>query len=171
MLSLDALVPLRSWQWGSLALAILAVDYITGPFIQFPILFVLPVALAAWVSGRHAGLALAVALPCVRLSFDLVWGVPRSWTLAILDAAVDCLVLVSFAALVSSLAQKQRELRVLRGMLPICCFCKRIRTTEGAWQQVDHFIAEHSEAKFTHTFCAECYKVHYAKYLDEEDPE
>ncbi len=85
----------------------------------------LPVALAAWVSGRRAGLALAVALPLLRLSFDLVWGVPESWTLAIADATVDCLVLVGFAILVSYLAQQQQELRVLRGMLPICCFCKQ----------------------------------------------
>ena len=170
MLSLDTLARVRPWQWGGLALVILAVDYLTGPFVQFPILFILPVGLAALASGRRTGVALAVALPFLRLSFDLVWGVRQSWTLAIIDSTVDCLVLVGFAVLVTYIAQQQRELKVLQGMLPICCFCKQIRTTECTWQQVDQFVAEHSEAEFTHTFCPDCYQVHYGKYLGKEDP-
>jgi hypothetical protein len=45
------------------------------------------------------------------------------------------------------------ELRVLRGFIPICMRCKRIRDDEGAWNQLEAFIAEHSEARFSHGYC------------------
>jgi len=147
------------------SLAILALEFVTGPFVQFPILFVLPVAMAATAGGWRWGVALAAALPSARLSFGAFWGVPRSWPLAVADAAVDLIVLAGFAVLVALLVQQQREIRVLRGLLPICCFCKRIRTESEEWQQVDQYITEHSEAQFSHTFCPECGREHYGEYL------
>jgi len=45
---------------------------------------------------------------------------------------------------------------LLQGLLPICCYCKRIRDDQNYWQQVDTYIADHSEAQFTHGICPEC---------------
>ncbi len=53
-----------------------------------------------------------------------------------------------------------RELRVLRGLLPICASCKRIRQAGNQWQSVEQYITEHSEAQFSHGLCPECYE-HY----------
>jgi hypothetical protein len=48
------------------------------------------------------------------------------------------------------------ETRSLRGLLPICASCKRIRDDGGYWNQLEAYVEEHSEAEFTHGFCTEC---------------
>jgi len=48
------------------------------------------------------------------------------------------------------------EIKMLRGLLPICSKCKKIRDDEGFWKQVDSYIEEHSEIIFTHGICPDC---------------
>ena len=48
------------------------------------------------------------------------------------------------------------EIRTLSGIIPICSCCKRIRDEEGYWQQVEQYIANHSEAQFSHALCQSC---------------
>ena len=167
------LVPLRGRihpaLWIGMAAAILTVDFFTGPFVQVAILFVLPVALATWGQGKHWGFVVAVALPLARLPvFFLFWHVPSSWTLEFVDTAIDVVVLLGMAQIIDHVARQRREILVLEGMLPICVFCKRIRDESGGWRQLESYIAERSEAKFTHTFCAECGQAHYGKFADDE---
>jgi phosphoserine phosphatase RsbU/P len=50
----------------------------------------------------------------------------------------------------------------LEGLLPICCGCKKIRDAKGNWQRVENYIEVHSEARFTHGYCPECYE----KYMN-----
>lgn len=67
-----------------------------------------------------------------------------------------------------SLIEKNEELRValsevkiLRGMLPICMHCKKIRDDKGYWKQIESYIQEHSEAEFSHSVCRECADKYY----------
>ena len=48
------------------------------------------------------------------------------------------------------------EVKVLRGIIPICASCKKIRDSHGYWKQVESYIGEHSEAQFSHGLCEEC---------------
>ena len=48
------------------------------------------------------------------------------------------------------------ELRTLRGLLPICSKCKKIRDDEGFWKQVDSYFEAHSQITFTHGICPDC---------------
>ena len=48
------------------------------------------------------------------------------------------------------------EVRELRGLLPICAACKKIRNDEGVWDQIETYISRHTDAKFTHAICPEC---------------
>ncbi len=48
------------------------------------------------------------------------------------------------------------EVRHLRGILPICASCKKIRDDKGYWHQVELYIRDHSEAEFSHGICPEC---------------
>ncbi len=48
------------------------------------------------------------------------------------------------------------EIKILRGLLPMCSKCKKIRDDEGFWKQVDSYIEEHSEVTFTHGICPDC---------------
>ena len=53
------------------------------------------------------------------------------------------------------------EIKTLRGIIPICSFCKKIRNDDGYWEQVDVYIHKHSEADISHGICQDCMKVHY----------
>ncbi len=48
------------------------------------------------------------------------------------------------------------DLRILRGFLPICASCKKIRDDKGYWTQIEQYIKDHSEAEFSHGICPEC---------------
>jgi PAS domain S-box-containing protein len=56
----------------------------------------------------------------------------------------------------SELRQTLEHVRTLRGLLPICSVCKKIRDDHGYWQQLEAYIARHSEATFTHGICPAC---------------
>lgn len=57
----------------------------------------------------------------------------------------------------------QVELKILKGLLPMCAKCKKIRDDEGFWKQVDQYIEEHSEITFTHGICPDCLTELYGK--------
>ncbi len=59
------------------------------------------------------------------------------------------------------LQQALREVKVLRGLIPICASCKKIRNDGGFWQQIEEYIGEHSEAEFSHGICQPCLKKLY----------
>ena len=52
--------------------------------------------------------------------------------------------------------RSERRYRVLRGLLPICASCKKIRDDRGAWQPMEHYISARSDADFTHGYCPTC---------------
>ena len=63
-----------------------------------------------------------------------------------------------------ALAEKDRllkEIKVLRGLLPICSGCKRIRDEKNRWWPLDAYVRKHTEAKLTHTICPDCNEVYY----------
>lgn len=55
------------------------------------------------------------------------------------------------------------ELKLLRGIIPICCYCKNVRDDEGYYQQIEAYIHKHSDADFTHTICPTCMEKHFPK--------
>jgi hypothetical protein len=57
--------------------------------------------------------------------------------------------------------------KVLRGLLPICMNCKKIRDDQGYWQKLEVYIRQHSEAEFSHGLCPECAQKLYPEYLQE----
>jgi len=61
----------------------------------------------------------------------------------------------------AELQQALREVKVLKGLVPICASCKKIRNDQGFWQQLEEYIQQHSEAEFSHGLCTPCIKKHY----------
>jgi PleD family two-component response regulator len=65
--------------------------------------------------------------------------------------------------------------KTLSGLIPICAGCKKIRDDRGYWKQVESYICEHTDARFSHGICPDCLKAHYAdmgvsqKDIDEDD--
>jgi diguanylate cyclase (GGDEF)-like protein len=58
-----------------------------------------------------------------------------------------------------NLSQALAEVKTLRGLIPICARCKRIRDDDGLWDQIETYISQHSEAVFSHGVCPECAKA------------
>jgi DNA-binding response OmpR family regulator len=68
----------------------------------------------------------------------------------------------------TALAHKVRELQcafediqTLRGIIPICMHCHKIRNDREAWQKIEAYISEHSKAQFSHSICPECLGKYY----------
>jgi PAS domain-containing protein len=53
------------------------------------------------------------------------------------------------------------EVRTLKGILPICCGCKKIRNDKNYWEQVEVYVMKHTDAKFSHGYCPECVEKYY----------
>ena len=64
------------------------------------------------------------------------------------------------------------KVQVLKGFLPICCSCKKIRDDEGYWQQVEKFVQDRTDARFTHGICPDCVlKLYGSAFAGEEKPQ
>jgi ABC-type nitrate/sulfonate/bicarbonate transport system substrate-binding protein len=95
------------------------------------------------------------------------------WLVGALAGALSALALASAAALrfyrlsvavraqAKSLERALAEIRTLRGIIPICSHCKKVRTGDGAWSQLERYVAEHTEARFSHGICEGCLAEHY----------
>ena len=60
-----------------------------------------------------------------------------------------------------------KEVKTLRGIVPICSFCKKIRNDKGYWDQVEVYVKEHTEADFSHGICPACMQQHYPDLMDQ----
>jgi len=150
---------------------VLLLDALTGPFLMFPILFVLPVSFAAWFCSRWLGMVLAVALPIGRMGIAAFPEAAFPMGTVLANAGIRIAVLLFIAYLVSRAARAaelEHKVKVLQGLLPICGFCKRIRDEEQNWRQLEFYISQRSEANFTHSICPECAKKHYGDLFDDE---
>jgi phosphoserine phosphatase RsbU/P len=58
---------------------------------------------------------------------------------------------------VAELEEALSRVKQLQGLLPICSYCKKIRDDRNYWEQVESYIARHSEAQFSHSICPDCY--------------
>jgi hypothetical protein len=56
------------------------------------------------------------------------------------------------------------EIQILRDIIPICSFCKKIRNDEGYWQAIESYMSKYMEAKFSHGVCPECLKENYPEF-------
>ena len=72
----------------------------------------------------------------------------------------------SLATRVQELEDALSNIKQLQGFLPICSYCKKIRDDQNYWQQVEEYVTQHSEAKFSHSICPECYKKFIRPELD-----
>ncbi len=78
----------------------------------------------------------------------------------------------SKAELTDKVAQLETALatvKQLEGIISICMYCKRIRSDEEVWQQLELYITEHSEADFSHGICPDCFEKASADFLQESD--
>jgi CheY-like chemotaxis protein len=67
----------------------------------------------------------------------------------------------SLADRISDLQDAMAQINSLKGIIPICSFCHKIRNDQKSWERLEEYISQHSEAEFSHGICPECVKKHY----------
>jgi PAS domain S-box-containing protein len=70
--------------------------------------------------------------------------------------------------LVDKLTDALAEVRVLGGLLPICSSCKKIRDDKGYWKQLEEYFHSHSDVRFSHGMCPDCFKEFYPNFGKKE---
>ena len=66
--------------------------------------------------------------------------------------------------LIKDLQETLAEVKTLRGILPICSYCHKIRDDKGYWEQVDIYIRKHSQVDISHSICPKCAEKHFPDY-------
>jgi len=102
------------------------------------------VALVDSSAGRSARVELVIGVATVQLALAF-----SSWRNISLKTAAR------------ELENTRKELKQLRGLLAVCMHCSRIRTKDDSWQEIQSYVASHSEASFSHSLCKECMDKHY----------
>jgi len=152
----------------SLVGAVTLLDVVTGDEVAVSSLCLLPVSLASWTAGRTAGLLVSAVCAGSLLGVDLRSGCQYGRAfIPFWNGAIVLSFFVVVALLVSSRrrledAQEARlqkaiaSVKTLRGLIPVCAWCKKIRDDRGYWNEVEAYVAAHSEADFTHGMCPDC---------------
>ena len=70
------------------------------------------------------------------------------------------------AKLLADLQEALAHVKTLRGLLPICAWCKKIRNDNGYWEELEAYVHEHSDAEFSHGICPECMEKYHNEYLE-----
>lgn len=133
-----------------------------------------PVEFSFWVAPppwRHPLAYLAYGLTAVGAVLGLLWmrtRVLRERTEALTMAVKERTRIIEqqsldLAASNQELQGRNQELslalaevKTLRGLIPICAYCKKIRDDQGSWDQMEHYISHHSDAQFSHGICPDC---------------
>lgn len=71
--------------------------------------------------------------------------------------------------LIEELQRTIEQVKTLKGILPICSSCKKIRDDQGYWEQVDAYVTRHTDALFSHGICPACAKEIYGEFLSDEE--
>lgn len=161
------------WVLFGLALVISFFDFHAGEILMFPVLFVLPVGLMAWNCGLRTALILGAVLCIIRFLIQyLVWGVPYTVHVAVINAVIRLGILFFIAFLLGKLSAMTHALRervrTLEGILPTCAFCKDIRDEAGNWHEIEDYVTSRTEARFSHSVCPKCTTKHYGDCMGGE---
>ncbi len=68
--------------------------------------------------------------------------------------------------LISDLQDALSQIKRLKGLLPICAWCKKIRNDAGYWQDVESYLHEHSDVDFSHGICPECTEKYHKDFFE-----
>jgi hypothetical protein len=174
----NEVVPTRPWWmlppghlsplwWVGIGAGLVWATYLAGPDARFPVLYVLPVSVAAWYSGRRTAVTMSVVVTAANLVFLVaMWPASNGFASDVAEhcfrGSVITLMGLWFARLAEHERQLHRYVLKLEGLLPICSFCKSIRNEAGAWERLETFVSTRSDAQFSHGLCPSCVRDHYS---------
>jgi CheY-like chemotaxis protein len=71
--------------------------------------------------------------------------------------------------LLAQLEHSMKEVKTLKGFLPICANCKKIRDDKGYWTQIEAYVSAQTDAEFTHGICPDCANILYGRYMAKKE--
>ena len=124
-----------------------------------------------WIAGRwwehlhDPPLYWPLAIVQTTLISFTVWFLIRGLTLELAKARVlERASSMRIRRLAARLRTAMENVQVLSGLIPICSYCKKVRTDDGFWQQVEVYVRDRSEAEFTHGICPACRETVLAEF-------
>lgn len=168
----------KRWQrwtaiWVSLVFLFLLtwLDTSTSDELGFEAFYILPIAVSTWYAGNRIGCFMAFFTLGAWFLSEKVSGHTYSshffafWA-ALNHALAFALFLGTFAWLRKAirmlrltnaeLSAALAEVKELKGLVPVCAWCKRIRDDQGYWDSMEAYISSHTKATFSHGICPEC---------------
>ena len=149
---------------------IFAIDLFTPLGVAAGVPYVAVVLVSLWVLKRNFTVWVALVssvLTIIGLFYSPlggeVWKVLLNralalfaiWTTAVLTLQRKSIEEERYRAVLAA-KQMLEETKILRGLIPICASCKKIRDDKGYWNQIEIYIEKHSDAQFSHGICQEC---------------
>lgn len=166
-----------------LRLAVLAIAIAASVFvldlwlplgIAVPMMYVAPVVISLWSPQERFTLITATAGTALTgLGFFLSPASEIAW-MGILNRLLALLIIWVTALLILRHKQAREDIKTLRGLVPVCASCKKIRDDKGFWNGLEKYVEEHSEVLFTHSLCPACEQKWYPELhpeLHERHPE
>ena len=146
-----------------LVLAVFAADVSLPLGTATACLYLIPLGfLVLWSTPQQAYRVVLLATVCVTLTGAgslQSHAEPQSVAHGNRIIALTLIVVMTLLALLRK--RTEGDIKILRGLLPICSYCKKIRDKKGYWQQLEWYIAARSEADFSHGMCPECGPKHF----------
>ena len=126
-------------------------------------LYLIPLSfLTLWSTAKHVFRVVLLATVCAILTgVGFLQSDAGSEWLAVANRLIALTLIIVTAVLFLLRKRTERDIKVLRGILPICAYCKKVRDKKGSWQHVERYIAARSEADFSHGMCPECGRKHF----------
>jgi hypothetical protein len=140
----------RSWTSVVLGIGVLLLDLLTGPFLQFPILFVIPVGLSAWYSSARLAYALAVLLPFGRLLIATFVEHASPFVYIEANCLVRIAVLILITFLVSRTARQTKELQERTKTLVTMCAWSNTIEYQGEWISFEQYLKRRFNIEASH---------------------
>ncbi len=130
---------------------------------------------AAGEDGSWRGSGAAIALTVAPFLQETLW------FRGLVALSAGAFLWSAYRLRVASLRRREEELqrrveeatahlKLLRGLLPVCAWCHKVRDDKGYWQQIESYLREHADAKFTHGICPECLGTHFDNGADLPQP-
>lgn len=142
----------------------------------FPFAYVLAMAAAVTLFDLFAVGLLTAALVVVGAWLMLFWDgastkAVLSWVhIGVVALLMSYVLAKAFRAtqranerLIADLREALGNVKTLKGLLPVCAWCHRIRNDAGYWERLEAYVSAHSEAEFSHGMCPQCFAKHYGE--------
>lgn len=146
-----------------LVLVIFVLDVFLATDIAIGMLYVAPVAwMALWSSKHDTPLMVTTAIGCTVFTIVgfLLHPAGILW-IGFINRLMACFMIWLTTVLSITRKRAEEETKILRGFLPICSYCKKIRDDTGYWERMEVYISAHSQAHFSHGICPECGEAHF----------